>query len=178
MIGFQYRCFPEDVSLPESVVYVIDVFRSEETNIHEALKSSGMTKSDVVLNVVSNRLLEKGFDVETSKKLNDKVPKMVKRGESSKALEFDVDAYYESDGVVVEIEGGGATENNRFLKDLFEACVMPNANYLIVAVCNKVRKHYDYGKVVAYFEALYNESDRFHIPLKAVVVIGYPGLFE
>ena len=178
MIGFRSKCFPEGVPLPESANYVIKVFSEEETNIQEALKLCGRTKSDVVLDVVSDRLLQKGFKVETSKKPNDKVPKKVKRGKSSKTLEFDVDAFYESDGVVVEIEGGGATENNRFLKDLFEACVMPSANYLVIAVCNKVRKHYDYDKVVAYFEALYNGSDRFQIPLKAVVVIGYPGLFE
>ena len=51
-----------------------------------------------------------------------------------------LDKYFEADGLnaeyktVIEVEAGRGYANNQFLKDLFQASVMHNIDYLIIAV--------------------------------------------
>jgi hypothetical protein len=59
--------------------------------------------------------------------------------------------------------------NNQFLKDLFEACVMPSVDYLVIAVRNDYRGQNDFEKVCAFLDSLY-ASDRLRLPLAGVLV--------
>ena len=85
---------------------------------------------------------------------------------------FDADAYNEEKGIVVEVEAGRAVTNYQFLKDLFEACVMSDVNYLVIAVRNEYRNSLDFEKVITFFNTLYT-SNRLQLPLKGVLIIGY-----
>lgn len=49
------------------------------------------------------------------------------------------DAYNENLGIVIEVETGRAADNNQFLKDLFQACMMDVVSYLVIAVRNYYR---------------------------------------
>ena len=69
-------------------------------------------------------------------------------------------------------EAGQATENHRFLKDIFEACMMFDVEYLVLAVRNKYRSHYDFDRVYTFLETLY-VSNRLHLPLTGILLIGY-----
>lgn len=61
--------------------------------------------------------------------------------------------------------------NNQFLKDLFQACMMQDVEYLCIAVRNIYKKKQDFEEVCRFFDALYS-SDRFNLPLKGILVIG------
>ena len=74
---------------------------------------------------------------------------------------------------MLEVEAGRAFLNNQFLKDLFQACMMHNVEYLGIAVrMIYLDKNKDYEKVVQYFDTLY-ASNRLQLPLKGLLVIGY-----
>ena len=46
---------------------------------------------------------------------------------------FDADAYHEDEKIVIEIEAGRAWSNHQFLKDVLQACLMPDVEYLVLA---------------------------------------------
>lgn len=73
---------------------------------------------------------------------------------------------------VIEIEAGRAVTNYQFLKDLFEACVMVNVEFLVIAVRKVYRNSHDFEKVITFFETLY-ASNRIALPLNGILVIGY-----
>lgn len=85
---------------------------------------------------------------------------------------FNADALSSDGRIVIEIEAGQATENHRFLKDIFEACMMFDVEYLVLAVRNRYRTHDDFKRVFTFLETLYI-SNRLHLPLKGILLIGY-----
>lgn len=97
-----------------------------------------------------------------------------------------VDKYFAADAlsadgkIVIEVEAGRAVMNNQFLKDIFQACMMLEVEYLVIAVLNK-NSHKcggktidspDFQKVKTLLETLY-VSNRFRLPLKGILLIGY-----
>jgi len=85
---------------------------------------------------------------------------------------FDVDAYHETEGFVLEVEAGRGYLNHQFLKDLFQACMMRNVEYLAIAVRNIYKNSPDFEKVFMFFDTLYT-SNRLPLPLAGVLIIGY-----
>lgn len=77
---------------------------------------------------------------------------------------------------MVEVEAGRGVINNQFLKDLFQACMMDDVDYLAIAVRNKYIaagiRNPDFDRVVIFFDTLY-ASNRMVLPLKGVLVLGY-----
>jgi hypothetical protein len=74
--------------------------------------------------------------------------------------------------IVIEVEAGRATENNQFLKDIFQACMMFEVEYLVIVVRNEYRGHKDFEIIYTFLETLYISS-RLHLPLKGILLIGY-----
>lgn len=156
----------------QNFVELIKIF---EKNASEISSKNHHLKSDDVLRVVSNDLLNKGYLVEKSKKHKDKVKIPILYGECGKAsLSFEADAYDEKNKIVVEVEAGRAVTNYQFLKDFFEACCMDETEYLCIAVREIYGKNDnpDYKKICDFFEALY-ASNRIKIPLNGILIIGY-----
>lgn len=70
--------------------------------------------------------------------------------------------------------------NNQFLKDLFQACMMQDVEYLTIAVKNeymvnnkktgKVDKKLDFDEVLKFFDALYS-NNRLILPLHGILII-------
>jgi hypothetical protein len=118
-------------------------------------------------------LNEIGFKVETGKKSKQKIKVPVLFGRNGKLQRyFDADAYYLKEGIVLEVEAGRAVMNYQFLKDLFQACVMKDVGYFVIAVRNIYLKNKDFETVTSFFETLY-ASGRLNLPLKGILVIGY-----
>jgi hypothetical protein len=65
-----------------------------------------------------------------------------------------------------------AVDNNQFLKDIFQACMMHDVLHLAIAVRNIYRNSDDFAKVESYLETLY-VSGRLQLPLKGILLIGY-----
>jgi hypothetical protein len=168
MTSWQY--YPKSDAIPEHLLKVVSIFKQHG----EAIDSSKhKLNSNEVLLVLKKTLLGIGFKVEKGNKVEDriKVPVLFGRnGQLEKS--FQVDAFQEETGTVLEVEAGRAVDNYQFLKDLFEACMMHDVNYLVIAVRKTYREKADFEKVVTHFDTLY-ASGRLQLPLKGVLIIGY-----
>lgn len=148
-----------------------------DKNIASIDSANHNLKSNDVLEVVTNDLELLGYQVERGKRAEDLIRMPVLFGErGALEKEFYADAYQPESHIVLEVEAGRAVVNNQFLKDLFEACMMDDADYLCIAV----RKSYvsggvhsnDYERVCKFMQTLY-ASNRLQLPLKGVMVLGY-----
>ena len=81
---------------------------------------------------------------------------------------------------MIEVEAGRAVINNQFLKDIFQACMMFEVEYLVIAVLNEYKFNsggrqtvgHDYQEIKTFLETLY-VSNRLRLPLKGILLIGY-----
>ncbi len=168
MLNFQF--FPRSHGLTQEIKDVISCFEEHYNKIDSEINN---LTSNEVLNVVRKSLEKIGFTVERGKDKESKIDVPVLFGKNNVIdKSFYADALSSDGRIVIEIEAGRATENNQFLKDLFEACMMFTVEYLVIAVRNTYRTHSDYEKVYTFFETLYI-SNRLQLPLKGVLLIGY-----
>lgn len=166
----QYQFFPRSRGLTDEMRQVVDCFNSVNDKISS--ETNDLVSNDVL--AILRPLFEKiGFVVETGKTKDAKIDVPVLFGVDNKVdKSFYADALSQDGKVVVEVEAGQATENNHFLKDIFEACMMFDVEYLVLAVRNKYRTHNDFDRVYTFLETLYI-SNRLHLPLKGILLIGY-----
>ncbi len=129
--------------------------------------------SNDVLDIVRDRLIGIGFDVEMDKSSHGKIRVPVLFGQNGHIDQsFEADAWNRTTKTVLEVEAGRAVTNYQFLKDLFQACMMQDVNYLVVAVRNIYRTSRDFDKVRMFFDTLY-ASGRLQLPLQGILVVGY-----
>lgn len=166
----QYQFFPRSRGLTDEMCQVVDCFNSVNDKISS--ETNDLVSNDVL--AILRPLFEKiGFVVETGKTKDAKIDVPVLFGVDNKVdKSFYADALSQDGKIVVEVEAGQATENNHFLKDIFEACMMFDVEYLVLAVRNKYRTHNDFDRVYTFLETLYI-SNRLHLPLKGILLIGY-----
>lgn len=168
MIKYQY--YPKSNAIPEHLLEVVTVF-SEKWN--EIKSEEHQYNSNKVLDIVRNGLEDFGYIIEKSKKAEDKIKVPVLFGLNGK-----LEKYFDADGVnlqtktVIEVEAGRAVTNYQFLKDLFQACMMSQIEYLVIAVRITYRNNPDFQSVVAFFDTLY-ASARIQLPLHGILIIGY-----
>ena len=122
--------------------------------------------------------LREGFEnldflIEKSKKSIDKIKVPVLFGQNGKLEKyFDADGYDKANKTVIEVEAGRAVTNYQFLKDLFQACMMYEVDYLVIAVRKDYRGNPDFQNVITFFDTLY-ASGRLQLPLKGILIVGY-----
>ncbi len=168
MIQWQY--FPKSRMAPPIADTVVAAFESVATAIDSSLYT---LESNLVLQALAPHLLSSGFKVESSKAKADKVKVPVLFGRNGRVEKsFDADAYHAEQGFVLEVEAGRGVVNNQFLKDLFQACMMHDVQYLGIAVRNIYRQSPDFEKVNRFFDTMY-ASTRLQLPLQGILVIGY-----
>lgn len=172
-----WQVFPRSQSITPSLKVIVDAFVANEslfvTNSKPG-KSKPNLESNEVLKVISADLEKAGFKVETSKR--DKIKRPVlygKRGVAEKT--FDVDAFHEGDGIILEVESGRGFTNNQFLKDFFSGCAMQGVNHIAIALRLRYGKtqHQDFDAACTYFDSIY-ASGRMTFPIKSLLIIGYP----
>jgi len=177
-----WKHYPINVKIPYSLKEIVEVFEFHEAEISSAVEDSKESSlvSNAVLAKIVPSLIELQYNVEMGKKAKDKVRVPVtykERGEVD--LAFEADAYNADYKIVLEVEAGRAVMNFQFLKDLFQACMMPDVEYLCIAVKNiyrykdkgKTKCQYDYQKVIKFMDALH--ISRMQLPLKGILIIGY-----
>ena len=169
MINWQY--YPKSDKVPSHLLKVISVFES-----HNDIIESPINKlvSNDVLAILADDLENIDFKVERSKRREDKIKIPVLFGRNGEVeRSFEADAYNEKTKTVLEVEAGRAVDNYQFLKDLFQACIMHNTEYLAIAVKNIYKvSQADFNKVTSFFDTLY-ASQRLKLPLKGILIIGY-----
>ena len=166
----QFQCFPKSHPVSEGALLVVDAFNSVS---HEVDSSRHKMASDQVLGLVRPELESRFFEVESGKTADAKIRRPVLFGEGGKPEKtFEADAFHAATGTVLEVEAGRGVTNYQFLKDLFQACVMQDAQHLVIAVRLIYRSSKDYEKVVSFFSTLY-ASGRLNLPLRSVTALGY-----
>lgn len=165
-----YQLFPRSNAPTTEIQAVINCFAVEYDKINSSINN---LKSDEVLRIISPHLMKIGFRVETGKNSSDKIIIPVLFGVNNRVDKaFNADALSGDGKIVIEVEAGRATENNQFLKDLFQACMMFNVEYLVLAVRNEYRGHKDFEIVYTFLETLYI-SNRIKLPLTGILLVGY-----
>lgn len=168
MIQFQF--FPRSNGVSAEVEAIVKCFEAGSDNISS--DNCNLTSNEV-LNILKPYLENIGFKCETGKSKENKIIVPVLFGYNNVVdKSFNADAISHDGKIVIEIEAGRATENNQFLKDIFQACMMFHVEYLVIAVRNIYRGHKDFEIVYTFLETLYI-SNRLQLPLKGILLIGY-----
>lgn len=166
----RFQFFPRSQGITSNISDIIDCFEKE---IFKIKSPENNLSSNQVLEIVRPHLEKLKFIVETGKSKLQKISVPVLFGfDNSIDKSFNADAVSEDGRIVIEVEAGRATENNQFLKDIFQACMMCEVEYLIIVVRNEYRGHKDFEIIYTFLETLYI-SNRLHLPLKGIVLIGY-----
>jgi len=166
----KYQLFPRSQGMSCDLLEVVKCFESANASINSFENS---LSSNEVLGNIAGSLGELGFYVEKGKKTHEKIRVPVLFGLNNNIdKEYNADALSLDGRIVIEVEAGRATENNQFLKDIFQACLMHGVEYLVLAVREVYRNHYDFDIVYTFLETLYL-SGRIKLPLKGILLIGY-----
>ena len=124
MVRFQF--FPRSIGVVKPIKDVLNAFKNVESEIDSKTSNK---KSDDVLAAVEPYLTKLKYNVEKDKSSKGKIDVPVLFGNNNS---IDKSFYAEAiscDGkIVIELEAGRATENNQFLKDIFEASMMFDVN--------------------------------------------------
>ena len=166
----RYQLFPRSSGITQEIEDIIACFAKN----YEQIKSPDFNlSSDGVLKVLTKDFQSINFRVEEGKSKELKIPIPVLFGWNNEpAKSFNADAVSADGRIVMEVEAGRAYRNNQFLKDLFQACMMPKVEYLVLAVRNHYSGTDDFEDIYQYFETLYING-RLRLPLKGIVLIGY-----
>jgi hypothetical protein len=166
-----FQTFPKSIATPVGVLNAISVFTANDSII-DSHKQSDL-KSNDVLAVLRDELVNLGFEVEKGKAAGQKIKVAVLYGLNGQTTKtFDADAFHREEGIVMEVEAGRAVSNYQFLKDLFQACSMQEARHLVIAVRNLYLGKKDFDAVINFMETLY-ASSRLQLPLQSVTIVGY-----
>jgi hypothetical protein len=159
------------MATPNGVLNAIQIFTNNDSVI-DSHKQTDL-KSNDVLAVLRDELVNLGFEVEKGKAADQKIKVAVLYGLNGQTTKtFDADAFHREEGIVMEVEAGRAVSNYQFLKDLFQACAMQEARHLVIAVRNLYLGKKDFDAVINFMETLY-ASSRLQLPLHSVTIVGY-----
>lgn len=166
----KYQFFPRSHGITNEVKAVIDCFKKVESKITSDIHT---LNSNSVLEELRPGLEKINFYVEKGKSNKDKIHVPVLFGNDNEIdKSFNADALSKDGKIVIEVEAGRAVANNQFLKDIFQACMMFEVEYLIIAVRNDYRGTDDFKKIYTFLETMYI-SNRIKLPLKGILLIGY-----
>jgi hypothetical protein len=166
----KYQFFPRSTGIVDQIEKIVNCFKTVEDKIKSPENN---LNSNEVLTHLRPGLEKIGMQVEKGKSKGEKVPIPVLFGLNNKIdKHFDADAVSSDGKIVLEVEAGRAVDNYQFLKDIFQASMMFGVEYLVLAVRNDYRGSDDFHKIYTFLEILYI-SNRMHLPLKGILLIGY-----
>lgn len=173
----KYQMFPRSMQVNKKLKSVLKVMSEAHHEFNSESKDSDAAhrQSNEVLAYITEGLEKEGFQVEKGK--SNKITVTVLYGlNGDPEKSFDVDALHEEEKIVIEIEAGRAWANYQFLKDIVQACLMPEVDYLVLAVKNTYRtkntSSADFNNIRTFLKSMYT-SERLKLPLKGILLIGY-----
>ena len=175
--GVRWQVFPKNQTASDHQVALIGVFISVYEQIGTPLNR---LQSNEVLGVLRSGLMGLGYEIEGP---GEKIVRPVLYGEmGKKEKSYNVDGWHQGTGTILEVEAGQAVENNRFALDILKACSIQGAKNLTMAIPSsyhpdRLRKEgkppkREFDSVVNTLDSLYI-SNRFHMPLESILVVGY-----
>jgi hypothetical protein len=89
--------------------------------------------SNEVLQELAPGLRELGCTVESSRSQANRIRRPVLFGSNGRAeVAYDIDAFHDSYGIVVEVEAGRAASNNTTYRNIIRASLILDAQYLVL----------------------------------------------
>ena len=166
-----WQHFPKHSPCSDFLRKVVACFEDISTDI-ASLENVGQVSNEVLAKVRGG-LENLGFQVESDKTAAGKIKVPVLYGANGKVEKaFEADAYHPQMKTVVEVEAGRGVTNYQFLKDLFQACVMQDVDFAVIAIRQDYRGSSDFLKVITFIETIY-ASNRLVLPLKGLLIVGY-----
>jgi hypothetical protein len=172
--------FPRNARPPEWVEPFIANVRVAEQSISTVDRKTGLD-SDRVLQQLAAGLRELGFAVESGKKASERIKRPVLFGSDGHAeVSFEIDAFHDGYGIVVEVEAGRGARGNATYRDIIRTSLIVDAHYLVLLLPVAYR-HTSGGREVLVrahkecadlLSALY-ASQRLPLPFHGVLLIGY-----
>lgn len=179
MSGIRFTAFPRTRPPPPFAEALVGVFESHQPAIGTLDRDKGLT-SNAILSRLAPDLTSLGFSVETSKADEAKIKRPVFFGEGGRPdLRYEIDSYHPEWRCGLEVEAGRAWLGNAVYRDLIQAMVMVDLDWLCLAVPLGYRRNSlgrrvvsrDYDNTCAVANALYSH-DRVRMPF-GLLVIGY-----
>lgn len=173
MINWIY--FPKSSKTPEHLIEVIRIFEKYSRIIDSEKNDNNETRlsSNEVLSIIQKELRLIDYEVESGKRESQKIRRSVLFGPNGvEELSFEADGYNKKNKTVIEIEAGRAVINYQFLKDIFQAAMMIETDYLILGVRNSYRGRDDFNEIIKFLNAAYS-TNRISFDLKGILLIGY-----
>ena len=167
--------FPKHNQIPDHLLKITDVFLNHSEEIDSSKNDSNELRlsSNKVLKILSKSFEKLGYQVEKGKKKNDKIRRPVLFGNNgNEELSFEADAYNKEYKTVIEVEAGRAVINYQFLKDIFQASMMIDTNYLVLAVRKSYVGNNDFETIKKFLEVMYS-TNRIKLDLKGILIVGY-----
>jgi len=175
----RYATFPRTEAPPEWVRGVVSVFERHSVEIDSEAREKGLT-SDEALALLAPDLEAIGFSVERGKQAHQKIERPVFFGENGvPTVRYQVDGYHPLWRCGLEIEAGRAWMGNAVYRNLIQAMVMVDVDWLCLAVSNTYKYNtggrqalsHDYENARELAEALYGHS-RMRLPYR-LLLVGY-----
>ena len=179
MTSIRFATFPRTAVPPSFAATLVDVFINHEQSISTLKLDKGLT-SNQVLAVLRDDLKGLGFAVEGGDGTGSKITRPVLFGDNGvPELRYQVDGYQEDWKCGLEIEAGRAWMGNAVYRDLIQALVMVQVEYLALAVPNayryqssgKLTVSHDFEHARSLADSLYGHT-RLKLPYD-LVLIGY-----
>jgi hypothetical protein len=175
-----WNYYPRNVRPPDWVVGFLAVVNAAESAVSTAEARTGLT-SDAVLQHLAPGLRASGFVVETGKTAAGKIRRPVLFGENGRpAVSYEIDAFHDEHGIVVEVEAGRGARGNAAYRDIVRTSLILDARYLALLLPLAYR-HQSGGREVSVaafkdardqFDAIY-ASQRLRLPFEGVLLVGY-----
>jgi hypothetical protein len=137
--------------------------------------------SDDVLQELAPGLRQLGYTVESSKSKANRIRRPVLYGSNGREeVAYDIDAFHDDHGIVVEVEAGRAASNNATYRNIIRASLILDARHLVLLLPVPYRfNNRDqlasvpvFTRALDLLSALYS-SQRLPLPLNGVLLIGY-----
>lgn len=179
MSDIRFSTFPKTEKPKEFALGVVNVFKNHLGEISTVDLEKGLD-SDTVLGIIRKDLVEIGFEVEKSKKKEDKIFRPVFFGENAETtVKYEIDGFNNKWNCGLEVEAGRAWMGNAVYRDIVQSLVMVELEHLILAVPqtykykskgkNLISKDYENAKNL--IDTIYSHS-RFKLPYD-LTLIGY-----
>jgi hypothetical protein len=174
----RWKYYPPSSRPPEWVPTVISAFTAAKASIDSGERQ---ITSDKALRALRPALEALEFEVEAGKKRAQKIRRPVLFGEGGhEDLAYEVDAFHAGSGIALEVEAGRGARGNAVYRDLIQASLLVDTQFLVLAVQVSYRhKSGDKNVVVQSYrdtrnllDAIY-ASNRLALPLKGILLVGY-----
>jgi hypothetical protein len=176
----RWEYFPRNVRPPEWVEPLVAEIRAIELRISTVEQGTGL-HSDDVLRELAPGLRHLGYAVESSRSEANRIRRPVLYGSNGRAeVAYDIDAFHDDHGIVVEVEAGRAASNNATYRDIIRTSLILDARYLalLLPVTYRFSNRGRPASIPVFMRgldllsALY-ASQRLPLPLHGVLLVGY-----